>query len=228
MSTALAVLPRPGPPTSRQRPRTANVSSGSRTKLRVGLVGGQVHHAPWSRRAGSCVRGRSVVELDVVVRADDRVVDDPEVGLPQLLVERRPGGPGRCVGAREELVDVELQAGARRSRARPRRGGGDLRERLVGVRRHAPESGRDRAATRSGTTSWRCSIGSASDRGRSTAARRGPAPARASPRVSPAPRPTGPTCASRTSRNRSCIACRRCSPSRRPSCTNGISSPVSR
>ena len=30
---------------------------------------------------------RAVVVLDVVVRADDRVVDDPEVGLAQLLVE---------------------------------------------------------------------------------------------------------------------------------------------
>jgi hypothetical protein len=31
MSTAIVVLPRPGPPTSRQRPPTAKVSSGSRT-----------------------------------------------------------------------------------------------------------------------------------------------------------------------------------------------------
>src|SRR4029079_16877516 len=32
---------------------------------------------------------RTVVEFDVVMRADDGGVDDPEVGLAQLLIQRR-------------------------------------------------------------------------------------------------------------------------------------------
>jgi hypothetical protein len=37
---------------------------------------------------------RPFVIFDVVKRADDRMVDDPEIGLPELLIERqrRAGG----------------------------------------------------------------------------------------------------------------------------------------
>ena len=69
------------------------------------------------RRSGRC--GAPVVELDVVVRRDDRVVDDPEVGLPQLLVERqRRRGFARPRRRRPlvELCDVELPLRPRQRR----------------------------------------------------------------------------------------------------------------
>src|SRR6185295_17632672 len=50
---------------------------------------------------------RAVVELHVVVGGDDGRVDDPEVGLAQLLVQRRPGGRG--VGRRGERAAVEVR-----------------------------------------------------------------------------------------------------------------------
>ncbi|MNW56758.1 hypothetical protein D3C74_344930 [compost metagenome] len=50
MRTALAVLPRPGPPTMRHRPRTANVSSGSSTKLEYDWSLGRFRRARESPR----------------------------------------------------------------------------------------------------------------------------------------------------------------------------------
>src|SRR5262249_51774658 len=52
----------------------------------VGLTAGQVHLC--LRIAEAKTLMRTVVVLNVVVRADAGVVDDPEVGLPELLVER--------------------------------------------------------------------------------------------------------------------------------------------
>lgn len=109
---------------------------------RVALRGGQrdLH----LRVAEAKHLGGLGVVLDVVEGADDRVVDDPEVGLPQLLVERHAArGVGRrndgvTQRPRVELGDVEPASSL--GGARVRRGLTDL---LVlaargGLAAHAP------------------------------------------------------------------------------------------
>jgi hypothetical protein len=110
-------------PTDEQAaPAHGEVEQGQEHVARVALGRGQAHaHALVAEREA---RRRRVIVFDVVEGADDRAVDDPEVGLAQLLVERRalvalarsvPERPGVELGhveARGRLLGARIRGRA--------------------------------------------------------------------------------------------------------------------
>lgn len=83
------------------------VEQGDQDEAAVGLAAGKIDLGLGVAESETLVSAVEVV--DVVMRADDRLVDDPEVGLTQLFIERDLAGMllTRTDGTPVEVGDIE-------------------------------------------------------------------------------------------------------------------------